>query len=341
MGVVLHGTNYWRPLIEKQAQSDVLRYFKQLMSESRISCTMVHVHGHMDKHLRQDQLTPLQRVNIRANGLASSALMAALATQIFVKDIFPSEGVLVSIGTMRITGSSKAEITHLWGEQVAQELFHRREIVHTNNFLLVYWEGMDKVMRGFPEPFRVWITKHVSHFNGTNRMLSQFPATETRAKVANKCLNCGFTDESTAHITRCCDKGQTLSFSESITSLMQWLGDQQMDLEVVHLFRHYLSGRGTPTMASLLVQPSSYRLTVEYYDRLGWNNFLKGQISALWGELRAWDIHDRRLERNADYWARGLMHQLLEMVHQQWLYRNATVHMSLQDGLPRDKLNRY
>ncbi len=54
-------------------------------------------------------------------------------------------------------------------------------------------------------------------------------------------------------------------------------------------------------------------------------------------ELRARDIHDRRLERNADYWARGLMRRLLEMVHQQWLYRNAMVHMSLQDGLPRDK----
>jgi hypothetical protein len=66
---------------------------------------------------------------------------------------------------------------------------------------------MDKVMRGFPEPFRVWITKHVSHFNGTNRMLSWFPATETCAKVANKCPNCGCTDESTAHITRCCDEG--------------------------------------------------------------------------------------------------------------------------------------
>ena len=54
MGVVLHGTNYWRPLLEKQAQLDVLWYFKQLISESRIGCTMVHVHGHMDKHLRQD-----------------------------------------------------------------------------------------------------------------------------------------------------------------------------------------------------------------------------------------------------------------------------------------------
>ena len=38
-----------------------------------------------------------------------------------------------------------------------------------------------------------------------------------------------------------------------------------------------------------------------------------------------------------DYWTRGLMRQLLKMVHQQWLYRNAMVHMSLQDGLPRDK----
>ena len=99
---------------------------------------MVHVHGHMDKHLRQDQLTPLQRVNIRADELASSALMAALATQTFIKDLFPSEGVIVSIGTKHITGSPKAEITHLWGEQVAQELFHWRGIVHKNNFPLVY-----------------------------------------------------------------------------------------------------------------------------------------------------------------------------------------------------------
>ena len=98
--------------------------------------------------------------------------------------------------------------------------------------------------------------KHVSHFNCMNMMLSWFPATETRAKVTNKCPNCGCTDESTAHITRCCNKGRTLIFSESITSLMQWLGDQQTDLEVVHLFRQYLSSRGTHTMASLLGQPS-------------------------------------------------------------------------------------
>ena len=47
-----------------------------------------------------------------------------------------------------------------------------------------------------------------------------------------------------------------LIFSEPTTSLMQWLGDQQADMEVVHLFRQYLSGLGTHIMASLLGQPS-------------------------------------------------------------------------------------
>jgi hypothetical protein len=173
---------------------------------------MVHVHGHMDKHLRRDQLTPLQRVNIRADEFALSALMAALATQTFTKDLFPSKGVIVSICTKRITGSPKAAITHLWGEQVAQELFHQQGIVHMNDFPLVYWEGMDKVMRWFPETFWVWVTKHVSNFNGTNRMLSRFPATETRAKVANKCPHCGCADEFTAHIPVVARQGPNTDF---------------------------------------------------------------------------------------------------------------------------------
>ena len=138
MGVILHGNNACRLLLKKQAQADVLRYFKQLILESRIGCTMVHVHGHMDKHLRHDQLMLLQLVNICADKLASKALIAALETQKFIKDLFPSEGVTLLIESKRITGSPKSAITHLWGEQVAQELFHRRVIVDTNDFLFVY-----------------------------------------------------------------------------------------------------------------------------------------------------------------------------------------------------------
>jgi hypothetical protein len=106
--------------------------------------------------------------------------------------------------------------------------------MQTNDFPLVYWEGVHKVMKSFPEMFRVWIMKQVSHFNGTNRMLSQYPVTETRKKMENRgCPNCRCFDESTLHITRCRDGGRTAVFMELVGLIVQWLRDQQRDSEVV------------------------------------------------------------------------------------------------------------
>jgi hypothetical protein len=50
-------------------------------------------------------------------------------------------------------------------------------------------------------------------------------------------------------------------------------------------------------------------------------------------ELRAQDLVKRKLERSANFWAQGLMHKLLETVHQQQLYHNATVHLKIRDGM--------
>ena len=50
----------------------------------------------------------------------------------------------------------------------------------------------------------------------------------------------------------------------------------------------------------------------------------------MWVELRREDIRVRKLQRNEDSWARGLMRRLLQMTHQQWSYRNATVHLKIE-----------
>jgi hypothetical protein len=130
MGVVLHGTQHCCPLLEKQAQSDILQYFKRLISTSRIGGQMTHVYGHTDRHLKESQMSLSQRVNIRADLLASEALMTAVVSQTFIVPKFPTEGVSLSIGESRITGSPKQKITHLWGEQVAQDFFHRWKIMN-------------------------------------------------------------------------------------------------------------------------------------------------------------------------------------------------------------------
>ena len=52
-------------------------------------------------------------------------------------------------------GVPQNAITELWGEQVAQVLYDRRGVVRTENFPFVYWEGMERVLKLFPEMF--WV----------------------------------------------------------------------------------------------------------------------------------------------------------------------------------------
>ena len=130
---------------------------------------MEHVYGHSDEYLSETEMSHEQRINCRADKLATLALVAAVNTDQFITSIFPSERVCVEISGARVTGSTKSAITELWGEQVDQQLFHWWGVVKARGFPFAYWEGMEQVMKSFPEMFRVLVTKHVSHFQRKGR----------------------------------------------------------------------------------------------------------------------------------------------------------------------------
>jgi hypothetical protein len=94
-------------MLEKQPQSDVLRYFKGLMASSRISGWMQHVYGHTDKYLLKAEMSPAQRVNFRADKLATAALIAMVEANEFISSIFLSEKVCVEIAREWVTGFPK------------------------------------------------------------------------------------------------------------------------------------------------------------------------------------------------------------------------------------------
>ncbi len=146
---------------------------------------MQYVYGHADKYLLEAEMSPAQQVNFRADKLATAVLMAAVEANEFISSIFPSEKVCIEIAREQVTGSPKNAITELWGEQVVQVLYDRWGVVSKENFPFVYWDGMESVLKLFPEIFRVWVTKHVSHFQGTNRQLSRIDKS-----VQNVCPSC-------------------------------------------------------------------------------------------------------------------------------------------------------
>ena len=134
MGVVRHGNSPHRSMLEKQPQSDVLRYLKGLMASSRIREGMQHVHGHADEYLLEAEMSPAQRVNCRADKLATVALIAAVEANDLISSIFSLEKVCVEISWEQVTGSPPKAITELWGEQVAYALYDRLGVVSKENF---------------------------------------------------------------------------------------------------------------------------------------------------------------------------------------------------------------
>jgi hypothetical protein len=96
-------------MLEKQPQSDVLRYFNGLMALSTIGGWMQHVYGHADKYLLEAEMSPAQQVNCRADTIATAALMAAVEANEFISSIFPSEKVCVEIAGNGLRGLPKMQ----------------------------------------------------------------------------------------------------------------------------------------------------------------------------------------------------------------------------------------
>jgi hypothetical protein len=103
--------------------------------------------------------------------------------------------------------------------------------------------------------------------------------------------------------------------------------DQKTGPNLVAVIISYLLAQGTKLAVLLLHLESSLQMAV------GWDNFIKCQICALWVEMQAQEIHTRRLQKEAYLWVCNLIQHLLELTHCQWLYPNAMVHMMVKGGL--------
>jgi hypothetical protein len=82
------------------------------------------------------------------------------------------------------------------------------------------------------------------------------------------------------------------------------------------------------TLTLLIKSGSNLGVEARLPDHPSWDCFLKGWLCALWVEHRARHIQQANLTQLANFWAQGLMQQLLQMTH----YRNTTVHLEVKEG---------
>lgn len=122
-------------------------------------------------------------------------------------------------------------------------------------------------------------------------------------------------------------------FEEGVEGIVHWLEAQCTSSSLVTLIEQYLLARGRSSLTSLLPIGSPFKTLARIHDRLGWDCFLEGRICSLWVHARDQDIACTTLRFDADFWGRGLIRQLQQLTHRQWVYRNMVVHSNVGGNL--------
>ena len=326
-GVVLNGNDPRSPLPEKQVQADVLRCLKQYVRELPVEVVYEWVKGHQDDRLEWGNLTLKEQLNCFVDGLAKKALVSAVLNHEYIDSNFPFEQLRVVMGTKKLTTSPKKAFASFWGYRCAKKLYNKRRIISSDFFHTVWWDGVDALNKRVPKMFSVFLTKHTSHFAGTNQQLHRIDSS-----VANVCPSCGQRGESTRHITRCRDEGRVEMLQDSVRELVRWLYQHDTDSYMVNMIREYLLAQGDKTMAQC-THPGRYDALVTTHDHLGWDNFLEGRICTLFLETYRRDLDDDVSPYKVEAWGRGFIERLIRITHSQWIFRNSHVHYKKLEGM--------
>jgi hypothetical protein len=181
---------------------------------------------------------------------------------------------------------------------------------------------MGLAMSSFPKMYRIFVTKQVLGWCGTNSKLSLWDTS-----ITNSCPNCGVANETSKHVTRCQHVGHVKLFCKSMSDVILHLEYANLDPKLVTLYESYLLGQGSVLMASCNPHNSRFLTLSEAYNLLGWDCFVEGQTPILLITTVQKYLHEWNLQKSVTKWGVCLIKLLLSITHKQWLYRNSDIHL--------------
>ncbi len=275
-GVVLHGNSHSRTLSSTQTQADVLRIVKRLISIQPFTTNFFYVASHSDDIKDWSSCTIKERLNIKVDLLAKRALLHAHSCHEYFDGRFPVEDFCVYTSGHKVSGPIKPALEMHWGRAEAKRFLDFKHIVASSDFDTIWWHGVDLAMKSVPKTYRIFVTKQVSGWCGTNSKVSLWDST-----ITNTCPNCGTVKETSKHVTRCQHVGRVQIFRESMSDVISHLESANLDPDLVSIYESYLMGQGSISMTSCNPRNSQFLSLTEAHDSLGWDCFIEGRIPIL------------------------------------------------------------
>jgi hypothetical protein len=147
----------------------------------------------------------------------------------------------------------------------------------------------------------------------------------------DKCPNCLHPQETSDHLNRCPDAGQTLLFRDSISSIVQWMHEHnRTDAKLAYWLEKYLIYRSTRSMTALITKGGGglpqLMTAAASQDLIGWTEFLQGKISVDIKSIQHIHCTLSPCRTTGSDWMKAMASHLMQASHCQLIFRNFTLH---------------
>jgi hypothetical protein len=141
------------------------------------------------------------------------------------------------------------------------------------------------------------------------------------------CLSCRSCEETCAHIACCPEAGHTEVFLQVVAELSKWMTENKTHPDLVSVISDYAQEQGETSCVKCAEDlPLIVREFAIFQDKIGWGNFIVGMISTKLLCIQDSYLRVRGSAWSSERWAMGLIMQLLQVTHRQWIYRCTLLH---------------
>ena len=283
-----------------------------------------HIKAHQDDVKSFDDLELMSQLNVMADQLAKRHLLTAVKEEDFIVSRFPNERCRVYCDGRKIHSSVRSMLYQVWGRKIAREILVDKGVLDEEGFALVNWEAVGMATTKLSPGFLSWNCKMASCFLPVNRMVARMDPSES-----NLCPCCRRKEETTKHLTRCKEQGRTRMFRESVETMVDWMESTGTEPILMLAVEEYLMGRGRVRMVDILEDEDDERYVqyAEEHDKLGWDNFVGGRVSATLFIIQEEWFKEAKSSRTIKHWAGQFVLRLLEITHRQWVFRCTKMHL--------------
>ncbi len=156
----------------------------------------------------------------------------------------------------------------------------------------------------------------------------------SKGKQSTKCEFCLTVDEYTIHICRHRNSDRSLMFKVSVNELTTWLRSTLGEQCIAATVKQYLLYRGEAILIDCVHgNYTELAAVATASDCLGWDSMLEGRISTRWLILVAPFLLKTGWYLLPQVWGTQFITRLINIVHNQWIYRNSVIHYHGKDSL--------